>query len=82
MSRKEKEAIRALRSFDDITITKSDKGEEMDITRTSKLEELCMEHLSDTNTYGKLKKDPTNNIRIRITRPSNASSTIATFQPA
>ena len=40
----------------------------MVIMRTSKLEELCMEHLSDTNTYEKLKKDPTNNIRIRINK--------------
>ena len=64
----ERRAIIALKSTPDVTITKSDKGGEMVVMRTSQLQKLCLEHLGDTTTYEKLKKDPTNSIRITINK--------------
>ena len=51
-----------------MTITKSDKGGEMVVMRTSHLQQLCLEHLNDTTTYEKLKKDPINSIRVMVNK--------------
>ena len=66
LSREEKDAILAIRSRDDTIVTKSDKGGEMVVMKASHLKQLCQEHLADTNTYRKLTRNPTKNIRIRI----------------
>ena len=58
-TRKEKRALEDLRLQDDLLVTRSDKGGEMVIMHASLMENLCLEHLSDTTTYEKLKKDPT-----------------------
>ena len=66
VTRKETTALRNLCSRDDTTITRSDKGGELVVLSTSHIQRLCLEHLSDTTTYKKLKKDPTSNTRKKI----------------
>ena len=36
--------------------------------KESRLKELCLAHLSDKKTYKRLKKDPTNDIRLLVNR--------------
>ena len=57
-----------LQLADDNTISRSTKGGKMVIMRTLKLEQLCIEHLSYTNTCEKLNKDPRKDIRIKINK--------------
>ena len=56
LSLTEQTAIKELSNEETITITRSDKGGEMVVMKASHLEELCLEHLGDATTYGKLKK--------------------------
>ena len=56
---KERSALITLRTQEDITITRSDEGGELVVMKTSRLQRLCRDHLSDTKTYQKLDKDTT-----------------------
>ena len=64
----ERKAIADLRTKDDTIITRSDKGGELVVMKESRLKELCLAHLSDKKTYKRLKKDPTNDIRLLVNR--------------
>ncbi len=79
MTSKERNSIIALRSEADITITKSDKGGEMVVMRTSQLQALCLEHLNDSTTYQRLKTNPTNEIRIKVNKSVNRILTARGF---
>ena len=51
VSKKEREALRALRANENISITKADKGGTTVILNTSHLKSLVHEHLADRKTY-------------------------------
>ena len=68
MSKAEKEAVLKLRDKDDILMTRSDKGGEMVVMKSSHMDRLCMEHLNDTNTYMRLAKDTSDSLRIKINK--------------
>ena len=76
-----KNAILSLRNNEHITITKSDKGGEMVVMETSSLEQLCIEHLSDTTTYEKLKRNKTNAIHLKINKNLKEVLTRCQFPP-
>ena len=61
-------AIHDLTAKEDTVITKSDKGGEFVVMKTSHLRQLCQEHLTDTSTYEKLKSNPTDNIRQKVNK--------------
>ena len=81
-TRTDRNAITTLKSDEDITITKSDKGGEMVVMRDSQLRQLCLEHLNDTTTYEQLKNDPTNTIRINVNKNFNRILTDRHFPKA
>ena len=64
----EQTAIKELSKQENITITRSDKGGEMVVMKASHLKELCLEHLGDTTTYEKLKKDPSDALRLKVNK--------------
>ena len=68
ISHAERRSITALKNEDNVTITRSDKGGEMVIMHTDELQRLCLDHHNDSTTYERLKKDPTNNIRLKINK--------------
>ena len=68
ISKAEKEAVLKLRDKDDILMTRSDKGGEMVVMKSSHMDRLCMEHLNDTNTYIRLAKDTSDSLRIKINK--------------
>ena len=59
VSRKEREALYALRKNENIVITKTDKGDATIIINTSHLISLVYKHLADQKTYQLLEIDPT-----------------------
>ena len=59
ISKEEREALRSLKSDKDITILPADKGRSTVILNTTTYKEKANELLSDTNTYTRIKKDPT-----------------------
>ena len=67
-TRKEREAVQALRERDDVLITRSDKGGEMVVMKVEDMQRACKEHLGDANTYTKLQKDPTPTLRLEINK--------------
>ena len=73
ISKEEKEAVLKLRDKDredDILMTRSDKGGQMVVMKSSHMDRLsqCMEHLHDTNTYMKLAKDTSDSLRVKINK--------------
>ena len=62
-SRQEFQAVNELRSRPDVTIIRSDKGGELVIMSTARLNQLTQEHLKDATTYRMLTKDPTEQLR-------------------
>ena len=67
-TKQERDAVVARRSKDDVTITRSDIGGEIVVMSSSKLMNLCIEHLNDRSTNEKLRKDPKNSIRFKINK--------------
>ena len=66
ITKKERAALTVIRNLEDTTITRSDKGGELVVMKTSRLQELCLDHLSDQTTYKKLDKNSTDTIRKRV----------------
>ena len=81
ITRKEKEALISLRNQPEITVTRSDKGGEFVIMKTSELDRLCREHLNDRSTYEKLKRNPSNDIRLKINKSVSNILTSRNFPP-
>ena len=81
ISRPEQKAIIELRNQENITITRSDKGGEMVVMKTNELQQLCLDHLNDSTTYERLKKNPTNTIRLKINKTINDILTQRNFPP-
>ena len=63
----EQTAIKELSKQENITIT-SDKGREMVVMKALHLEKLRLEHRRDTTTYEKLKKDPSDALRLKVNK--------------
>ena len=58
----ERKAVIELRSQPDTTITRSDKGGELVVMKTSTLHQMCLDHLSDSTTYTRFEKNVTKSI--------------------
>ena len=82
ISPRERNAIRELTSNSDICITRSDKGGEIVIMSTKEIHDLNMEHLGDTRTYEKLKKDPTHTLRLTVNKTLRDIMTRGGFSPS
>ena len=78
----QRSSIKELTSKNDITITRSDKGGEIVIMPTMKIHELSMEHLGDTATYHRLKKDPTQTLRLTINKTLHHTLNMRGFSPS
>ena len=82
ISKEERKAIAQIRNDPDTTITRSDKGGELVVMKTSNLQKLCLEHLADTSTYQKLKRDSTSEIRVRVNKALDRILTSREFPPS
>ena len=74
-------SIKELASNRDVTITRSDKGGEVVIIPTKRIHDLNMEHLGDTLTYQRLKKDLTHTLRLTLNRTFRDFMTRCGFAP-
>ena len=61
-------AIKQLKSDNEILITKSDKGGEMVVMRENDMLALVNQHLTDRSTYEPLRTDPTDALRLKINK--------------
>ena len=68
ISNEERKAIAQTRNNPDTTITRTDKGGELVVLKTSNLQKLCLEHLADTSTHQNLKRDSISEIRVRVNK--------------
>ena len=64
----ERKAVIELRSQPDTTITRSDKGGELVVMKTSTLHQICLDHLSDSTTYTRLENNATKSIRLQVNK--------------
>ena len=82
IDRQERGTVVELARRSEITITRSDKGGEIVVMRTKELHDLNMEHLNDTSTYERLKKDPTQSLRTVVNKTLRDVMTQRNFSPS
>ena len=78
----ERNAIVALKSENDITVTRSDQGGELVVVRESQLHQFCLDHVIDTISYEQLQTDPTNATRTKSNKNLNRILTDRHFPKA
>ena len=77
----ERSSVVELASKNDITVKRSDKGGEIVIIRTQELHSLTLDHLKDTSTYERLKRDLTHSLRIVVNKTLRDVMMKSNFSP-
>ena len=75
ISKKERKALRSLKSDKEVTIFSADKGRCTVILNTTTTKDKANELLSDTNTYTHIKKDPTAKYKTKLVDKLKAVNT-------